>query len=92
MNYEEEILNYMRSYYKEHGYCPTSYEIGEYIGKHPSTIRLKIKGLKKKGIIGSDRTRSDNIAGNKCRYYFIDKNPSVKTEKGEKLEEEAKFS
>ena len=53
MTYKQQImLNTIKNFIREHGYCPSVRELGELLGlKSTATIHYGLKQLKKKGYI-----------------------------------------
>lgn len=50
---EEKIYTYMKYYFKEKGYCPTLYEISNFIGKSYGTTKNYVDKLKEKDLVQS---------------------------------------
>lgn len=68
----EDILNAIVTYIKEHGYSPTTREIGDAVGlRSTSTVHFRLKKMLDLGIIESDDNFGSPRAIRVPGYTFV---------------------
>ena len=71
---DEEILQVIIGYIKEHGYSPTTREIGDAVGlRSTSTVHFRLKRMIESGLLESDENFGSPRAIRVPGYEFVKK-------------------